>query len=313
MFRSIVLVSLFVVATGAQSVRGAQFDVKKTDQGVTVTVDGELVTRYLIKSGNKPILWPVIGPGGKELTRSYPMTEGTADERKDHVHHRSLWFTHGDVNGASFWHESSNAPNIVHREFVKVAGGEEATIVTRNDWVGSDGKKVCEDERTLVFGQQGTTRRIDFTITIKATGGDVRFGDTKEGTFGVRVAGTMRVDAKKGGRIVNSRGDTNGATWGKQAEWVDYQGPVDGDTVGIAILNHPSSFRFPTYWHVRTYGLFAANPFGLHHFKGSREVDGSHTLKAGESFTLRYRVLLHEGDEKKAKIAEAFAEYAETR
>ena len=117
---------------------------------------------------------------------------------------------------------------------------------------------------------------------------------------------------KQGGNIVNSLGDTDGATWGKQSSWVDYHGPVgkENQVVGIAILNHPSSFRFPTYWHVRTYGLFAANVFGIHNFENSNEKDGSHTLKPGATMTFRYRVLLHRGDEKQARIAEAFVEYA---
>ena len=126
----------------------------------------------------------------------------------------------------------------------------------------------------------------------------------------IRVAGTMKVDAKKGGRIVNSEGQTDGDAWGKPAAWVDYHGPVDGQTVGVAILNHPGSFRYPSYWHVRTYGLFAANPFGLRDFKRSGNVDGSHTLAPGESFTLRYRFLFHRGDEKAGKVAEAFAVYS---
>src|SRR6185295_7073001 len=136
---------------------------------------------------------------------------------------------------------------------------------------------------------------------------EVVFGDTKEGSFGVRMASSIRVDSKQGGEIVNSDGLTNQAAWGKPAAWVDYHGPVDGETWGIAILNHPSSFRYPTYWHVRTYGLFAANPFGIHDFTGS--TDGSFTLAAGKSIELKYRVLLHKGDEKSGNVAEAFATY----
>src|SRR6185295_2116583 len=117
---------------------------------------------------------------------------------------------------------------------------------------------------------------------------EVVFGDTKEGSFGVRMASSIRVDSKQGGEIVNSDGLTNQAAWGKPAAWVDYHGPVDGQQVGLAILNHPSSFRYPTYWHVRTYGLFAANPFGLHDFTGSAQA--AYVLPANQSFTLRYRV-----------------------
>jgi hypothetical protein len=159
------------------------------------------------------------------------------------------------------------------------------------------------------MGIDGKLIWLDFDVTVTASDGEVKFGDTKEGSFGVRVAGSMKVTSDMGGRIVNSEGQTDAGAWGKPAAWVGYCGPVDGETVGVAILNHPSSFRFPTYWHVRTYGLFAANPFGLHHFKKSREFDGSHTLKPGDTMTLRYRVILHDGTTEEAGIAAAFAKY----
>jgi len=283
----------------------AEITAEPSDKGVVVKIDGKLFTEYLVDVNGTPALWPIIGPTGKPMTRAYPMGEAP-NERKDHPHHRSLWFTHGDVNGLSFWHRET----IKHREFVKIQSGKEAVIVACNDWVRPDGKPVCSDERTFKFGVDGDTRRIDFDITLKATHGEVKFGDTKEGTMGVRVPGTMKLTAEMGGGIVNSEGQTDGATWGKPAAWVDYHGPVDGQTVGIAILNHPSSFRFPTYWHVRTYGLFAANPFGLHDFRGNRDVDGSHTLAPDETMTFRYRILFHLGDAKTGKIAEAFAAYA---
>ena len=237
------------------------------------------------------------------------MGEG-AGEKKDHPHQRSLWFTHGSINGIDFWAEFKGKTGTTkHREFVKVEGGKVATIVTRNDWLAPDGKKVLEDERTLRFGADGDSRWIDFDITLKASEGPLTFGDTKEGSFGTRVAETMKVDAKLGGKIINSQGQTNAAAWGKRADWVDYSGPVDGQIVGIAILNHPSSFRFPTHWHVRTYGLFAANPFGPGSFSGTEKHDPL-TIAQGQTLSLRYRVLLHRGDEKAGKIAEAFAAYA---
>jgi hypothetical protein len=288
----------------------AEFTVERADDGITVKVDGKLMTRYLIKSGAKPILWPVVGPTGKEMTRGYPMRPATPDEKADHPHQRSFWFTHGLVNGVDFWSEGKNHGDIVHREFVKVEGGRQALIVTRNDWKSAAGEKVCEDEQTYTFGANDQARWIDVDLVVKATPGDVTFGDTKEGAFGVRVTGTMDVNAKKGGHIINSEGQTNEAAWGKPAAWVDYYGPVEGETLGIAILNHPSSFRFPTRWHVRTYGLFAANCFGLHDFLNSREADGSHTIKQGGTMRLRYRVLLHQGDEKKGRVAEMFTEYS---
>jgi hypothetical protein len=288
----------------------AEVTVDQTPQGVTVKLDGQPFTEYLIRSGSKPILWPIIGPTGKRVTRNWPMEKGVAGETdRDHPHQRSMWFTHGNVNGIDFWSEGKG--RIEHREFVKVEGGPEATIITRNDWLSPDGSKLqCQDERTLKFGGDASRRWIDFEIAIKAVNGPVVFGDTKEGSFGLRVASSMRVEAKPaGGRIINSEGKTNGLAWGKPAAWVDYYGPVEGEPAGIAILNHPSSFGFPTHWHVRTYGLFAANPFGLHDFTNG-EKKGEYTLPAGETLKLRYRVLLHKGDEKEGHVAEAYADFA---
>lgn len=306
------LFGAFVLATFPVSqVPAAEFELQKDDAGITVSLDGKLLTRYLVKSGAKPILWPVIGPGGQELTRAYPMREGDPNESKDHVHQRSLWFTHGDVNGISFWHEQGGNGDIVHRSFDRVeASGAQAVIATTNDWVAPDGTALCQDRRVLTFGAGADDRWIDFDIAVRALK-DITFGDTKEGSFGVRVAGTMKVTANQGGRIVNSEGQTDAEAWGKRASWVDYHGPVDGEVAGIAILNHPSSFRYPSHWHVRTYGLFAANPFGIHDFERTPNVNGTHPMKAGESFVLRYRVLLHRGDEKVGKVAEHFARYSQ--
>jgi hypothetical protein len=189
------------------------------------------------------------------------------------------------------------------------SGAAVGAIATTDDWLGPDGKKVCEDERVLRFFDTARERVIDFDVTVKATAGPVTFGDTKEGMFGLRVASSMDVDRKKGGKITNAEGLTDAAAWGKASPWVDYTGPVEGKTVGVAILNHPDSFRFPTTWHVRTYGLFAANPFGWHDFRTNKS--GEYTVPAGKSVRFRYRVILHEGDTSSARIPEAFRAYAE--
>ena len=173
-------------------------------------------------------------------------------------------------------------------------------------------KRVCEDERTLIFGSEPDgSRWIDFTITIKANDGDVTFGDTKEGSFAVRVADSMRVDAKKGGHIVNSEKQLNAAAWGQPARWVDYTGPVEGETVGIAIMSHPQSFRPTPRWHVRAYGLFAANPFGEKDFPNPGAADqGAVTIKKGDSLTLKYRVWLHKGDTNVEAIEREYRDFA---
>jgi len=306
-----VLAVVLLLGFGAAA-RAEDLAVKKTNEGVEVTIGGQPFTTYLFKSGAKPVLWPLLGPTGKEMTRAYPLREGAKEEKTDHIHQRSVWFTHGDVNGVSFWHEMGGNGTIIHDELVTAEGGETARIVTRNSWKTPAGETLCSDVRKLTFGGDDQQRWFDFDVVVTAVADEVKFGDTKEGSFGVRVDEEMKVDAKKGGKIVNSEGLTDGEAWGKPAAWVDYYGPVDGEQLGIAILNHPSSLRYPTYWHVRTYGLFAANPFGLGDFT-KKEKDGTLVLKKGESFPLRYRVILHRGDEKEGHIADQFAKYAEEK
>jgi hypothetical protein len=317
MHRCFLLLSALIVMCSSLSHRSfsAEVTAERSEHGAVVKIDGQLFTEYLVKSGTKPILWPIIGPTGKPMTRDYPMRDRPG-EKKDHLHQRSMWFTHGDVNGINFWAEPQTASStqhlgsIQHVKFIKIASGNPAEIVTQNAWLGPDGKKVCEDQRTLRFDTDGDARWIDFDVTVKAADGRATFGDDKEGTFGLRLAESMTVDAKKGGKIVNSKGQVDLAAWGKPAAWVDCHGPVDGETVGIAVFNHPTSFRFPTYWHVRTYGLFAANPFGLHEFTNDKTRTGAYSIRSGKSMTLRYRVFLHRGDQQEGKVAEAFAAYS---
>jgi hypothetical protein len=310
MTRVVIAVQILLLLTWVPSLHAAKITLEKDDQGITVKCDGQPFARYHKKSGAKPILWPIYGPGGQQLTRGYPMRDALPTEKQDHIHHRSFWFDHGDVNGVSFWHESGDNGTIEHREYLKIQQGDQGVIQTSNQWVTPGGEVLCDDVRTMTFAADDKVRHIDFLVKVTAAQDQVVFGDTKEGSFGLRVAGTMRVDAKQGGTIVNSEGQRDGAAWGKRASWVDYSGPVDGQTVGIAILNHPLSLRYPTYWHVRTYGLFAANPFGLHDFLKSGNAQGALKLDKGESFEMFYRVILHNGDAETAQIAKRFKQYA---
>ncbi len=274
-----------------------------------IEIDGARFTEYRSDAGAKPFFYPIVGPGGHPYTRAYPMEEKAGEDR-DHPHQRSFWFTHGSVNGVDFWSEQGNHGRI--RETgsrVVISGRVAGRLHSSDDWVSPDGQVVCTDERVVTFYRITSPRIIDFEITLKASAGPVTFGDTKEGMFGLRVASSMDVNKKQGGRILNAEGLRDDAAWGKSSPWVDYSGPIDGTTVGIAILNRPGSFRHPTHWHVRTYGLFAANPFGWHDFGVGKS--GTYTLPQGQSLKFAYRVIFHEGDAEDARIARQYQQYAE--
>lgn len=278
-----------------------------------VEINGRLLTEYFFKDVPRPYCYPLIGPGDAAMTRNWPM-KNTPNEEHDHPHHRSLWFAHGAINGQDFWSEAKGFGKTVHEDFLEVKSGQEVGVIReRNKWVAADGTVVCTDERTWRFHNPASAseRLIDFEITLKASNGELTFGDTKEGTMAVRLAETMRLKGKVGhGHIVNSAGVRDGQTWGKRAEWCDYYGPVEGKTVGIAIFDHPQNPRHPTWWHVRDYGLFAANPFGQHDFESlPNKTAGNLIVPAGKSVTFRYRIYLHEGDDQQAKVAEKYKQY----
>jgi hypothetical protein len=304
----------------AASSSGAGVTLERDGSHIKVLVDGKFFTEYQADGPTKPYYYPVIGPTGAAITRNHPMKK-VEGETIDHNHQRSFWFTHGSVNGFDFWASDPLNPPRANYGTIKeaarttlVSGPVLGLIRTTDDWLGPDGKRVCEDERVVTIYDTTTARILDFDITIKATSGPVTFGDTKEGMFGLRVASSMDVAGNKKlkkpgkGKITNAEGIHDTEAWGKASPWVDYVGPVEGETVGIAILNHPDSFRYPTTWHVRDYGLFAANPFGWHDF--GMKKSGEHTIPAGESIAFRYRLLFHKGDTESARVASAFQGYA---
>jgi len=292
--------------------------ITELEDKVKVEINGQLFTEYNFKNVPRPYFYPVIGPTGVNITRHWPMKvvdplwrEGQNEEH-DHSHHRSLWFTHGAINGHDFWTDGSKKGSVVHDRFLQIASGQDMGIIqSQNRYVTSDGTIVCTDTRTHKFYNQPEGQIMDFEITIHASNGDITLGDTKEGSMAIRLAPTMRVEGKVGkGHIINSQGHRDNQAWGKRAAWCDYYGPLNGQTVGVAIFDHPQNQRHPTWWHVRPYGLFAANPFGVHYFEKKPAGTGDLTIKSGNSTTFRYRFYFHKEDFQQAKVAELYREYA---
>jgi hypothetical protein len=279
--------------------------------------DGSIFTEYHYKDVPRPYFWPVLTADGAEMTRAWPMANPPGEEH-DHVHHRGLWYAHGNVNGLDFWGEETNSCKIVHDGFITFQSGPFGMIKSKDKWVDHSNAVVCTDVRTMRFYEwPDHTRMIDFDITLKApVDRPVVFGDTKEGTMATRVAESMRLMHGKTpgeGHIVMSTGVRDEKTWGKRADWCDYYGPVTNkskvEILGVAMFDYPQNPRHPTTWHVRDYGLFAANPFGLHEFERTRVGAGKMTIAAGQSVTFRYRFYFHRGDEKEGHVAEQYQRY----
>jgi hypothetical protein len=290
------------------------------------------ITRYHIGPDvAKPYLWPLNAPNELAVTRAWPMKKGNAGETTDHVHQKSAWFCHGDlipeglelktkssdphVRGVDFWSEAKGHGVIVCVEVgePKTVGGT-ASVLTKNEWRSADGDKILFETRTLSVSKTKEGYLIAFDIDLQAGAYSLTFGDTKEGSMGVRVPDGFRTLLKDGGTIQSSdrkavAAGTKGelVVWGQIADWNDYSGKVGDSDAGIAIFA-ASKNPYPSAWHTRDYGLMAANPFGRAKsgFPSQKGKADLVKLTKGEHLVLRYAIYTHTGDTQAGGVREAY-------
>jgi methane monooxygenase PmoA-like len=307
---------------------------------VDVTVDGKPFTSYIYPASlKKPILYPLRTARGTVVTRGWPL-EPRAGERVDHPHQVGVWFTYGAVNGLDFWNNSDAIPSarashmgtIVHRTVRRTeSGAGEGTLEVAADWVDAHGTVLLREATRLVFHADTGLRAVDRITTLTALRDPVSFADDKEGLLGMRVARALEQpattsavftdDAGHGtsvpildtagvtGQYRTSEGVEGDAVWGTRARWCMLSGVVEGAPVTIAILDHPGNVGFPTFWHARGYGLFAANPLGRNAFTNGKEQLNFH-LEPGASATFRYRILILAHAATPEEIEAAYREFA---
>ena len=316
------LILLVVITCGtAVSSRAESVEIKRDGDRIDVVVGGRPFTSYYFGAATaKPYLFPLRSSLGTIVTRGFPMVTDIPGENHDEPHQRAMYFAHGDINGYDFWgeaafprwssHSASTFGRTVFRKLDEVRGGPDSgTLRAEFDLLTPDGQVIAAETQAYTFRGDEHSRTIDCEFTIGADHGPVKIGDTKEGTFAIRVVKAL--DSPPG-RMVNSEGAVGEkAVWGKRADWVDFYGNVAGEDVGIAIFDSPKNLRHPNYWHARHYGLLAVNPFGLKEFTHDRHQDGTYVIGAGGSLMLRYRVFIHQGDFQQASVADAYRRYAE--
>jgi hypothetical protein len=293
----------------------AQVKVTQGSDRILVDINGQPFTALFIGGQTpKPYLHPLRAANGKIVSRVWPMEEKEG-EAKDHPHHRGLWFSHGDVNGYDFWANEESQKGVgngkgkiqIRRVTDLRSGKKDGSLTATFDWTDATGKTLLTETKSITFHAHPTLRIMDFDLTLTGVA-ESKFGDTKEGTFALRL--TAPLDGKHSGKMISSTGKTGEKeVWGKAFPWVDYVGTLDGDTLGVAIFDHPANPKHPTYWHSRDYGLFAANIFGERDFFNDKNRDGSMTLAPGQSWRFRYRVVIHPGDTQTAGIARLYEEW----
>jgi len=255
----------------------AQFSFTKNSGNLELHHGEDLITA-LRTDYRFPFLYPVHSPSGANITRNWPMNPDTPGEDKDHPHHRGIWLAHGSVNGYDFWADTGKKNPTIRLNSItdKQVKNGIAQLTADLTWT-AETKELLQETRSYTFSKPNPE-----TLRVK--------GPTAKST------------------LTNSNDDTNLAAWGKRANWATYIGPDElGKPAVVAIINHPSSFRYPTHWHARDYGLLAANPFGIHDFEKKKDENlGNHTLRKTESITLSHSVIIHHGTLETAKLDEIF-------
>lgn len=308
-------------------------------QRVDVFVDGKPFTSYVHPpSLRKPVLFPLRTAGGNPVTRGFPL-DPRPGERVDHPHQVGLWFNYGDVNGFDFWNNSdaiapadrSKMGTVVHKAVGAVRDGAEGELETDMEWVTGDGKRVLAERARFVFGGGPGWRSVDRVSRLQPLAGRVAMPDNKEGMLGLRVARALEMPSNQpdvftdaagrpttlkvldnagvSGSYFTSEGKKGEAVWGTRARWCALAGRLGDEPVTVAILDHPRNPGFPTYWHARGYGLFAANPLGQKALSGGRESLGF-AIEANAAATFRYRILILSERATADRLEAAYKEFA---
>ena len=310
------------------------------DRRVDILVGGQPFTSYIWPTTiKKPVLYPLRSANGVVVTRGFPL-EPRPGERTDHPHHVGLWFTYGDVNGLDFWNNSDAIPvekrsgygTILHRSIRSTKSGDgEGVLETTEEWVTPANKPLLREDTRYVFHASLGARRIERITKLTALDTTVSFIDNKEGVIGMRLArqlehpslqperyadasGKVTNVAKMDtagvhGHYISSEGKEGDAVWGTRGKWTMLRGDVNGRPVTLAILDHPKNWGYPTYWHARGYGLFAANPLGQKALTEGKAEATNYTLQPGQSVTFRHEILILDGTAAPADIQKYYNEF----
>lgn len=318
---------LLTTSMFAASSAGVKVVADEAHRRVDITIDGQPFTAYIWPvSLKKPVLYPLISDEGITVTRGFPL-DPEPGERVDHPHQAGLWFNYGNANGFDFWNNSDaiKAENraqmgtIVFKKILSAKSGTDTGELTvESTWITGANQPILNQTTCYIFSRRNHARVIDQVVTLKALD-RVVLNDDKEGLLGMRVAHWLESPDEKGGVFLDASGratkveagDTADATgvyltsegvkgeaaWATRGRWCSLTGHTGSHTVTIAIFDNPKNPGYPTYWHARGYGLFAANPLGRSIFD-PKQPAWNFTIEKNQAAVFRYRIVLYSRDAK---------------
>jgi len=314
---------LFFVSTGQKKM--VTIVKEQNENKINVFIGQRLFTSFLYPDTlEKPVLWPINASGGTMVTRGFPLQPLPGDPT-DHPHHVGLWFNFENVNGLDFWNNSYAIPAdkkhlygwIKTDKIIKTSNGDKGVLSYHANWVNQKNEVLLEETTTFEFTGTAHRRIIDRSTTLKANT-DILFTDAKDGMLGLRVAHELQIpsmtdqkftdnkgnvtivkksaDNVASGNYLTSEGRQGDDAWSTRAIWCKMYGKMGNDSISIVIIDHPANPNYPTFWHARGYGLFAANPLGEKIFTNGKS-EKNLRLKTGESVRFYYRIIIHDDKE----------------
>jgi len=314
---------LFFVSTGQKKM--VTIVKEQNENKINVFIGQRLFTSFLYPDTlEKPVLWPINASGGTMITRGFPLQPLPGDPT-DHPHHVGLWFNFENVNGLDFWNNSYAIPAdkkhlygwIKTDKIIKTSNGDKGVLSYHANWVNQKNEVLLEETTTFEFTGTAHRRIIDRSTTLKANT-DILFTDAKDGMLGLRVAHELQIpsmtdqkftdnkgnvtivkksaDNVASGNYLTSEGRQGDDAWSTRAIWCKMYGKMGNDSISIVIIDHPANPNYPTFWHARGYGLFAANPLGEKIFTNGKS-EKNLRLKTGESVRFYYRIIIHDDKE----------------
>ena len=296
-------------------------------KNIDVIIGGKLFTSLMYPDNiEKPVLYPLNAANGTDITRGFPLNTKPGDPT-DHPHHIGLWFNYENVNGLDFWNNSYAIPENKKSQYgwiktdriIEAAGGNtKGKIAYHANWTNKANDVLLEETTSFEFSGTANSRIIDRVTTLKANT-EVAFNDAKDGMLGIRLAHELQIPTSKDetftdskgivtvvkggtdkiptGNYLTSEGKQGDAAWSTRGKWCMIYGKMGADSISVAIIDNPKNPNYPTFWHARGYGLFAANPLGEKIFTNGKS-EKNLKLKKGDSVTFRYRIVVNEGKNK---------------
>lgn len=284
----------FLAMLAIAAVRPAAPDVRIREQNESATIEingEEFTTLHFGKHARKPYLHPLRTASGKIVTRDL-----------------GVWLGHGRINGVDYWEVDPSQPSkgkmgaVVFRKITSMEQGvDRGSLLFMADWVDPDGAVVVTENRTMAFSVGPEDSRvidIDFRMEPRQR---IAIADHTGGILGLRLGAAF--EEKNGGRPRIFTGDASADdVTGKRSPWLDYMAIVQGERVGVLIMDHPRNHNFPTRWKVRTFASIFATPFAELDYYNEAPLKGQApktardagiSLEKGEPMRFRYRIAIH--------------------